>query len=206
MSWERIFQSPTKNVEEARVPNLTPSEAAGFRLQTEERVSREKHVHAEARERNEEDIKLREEMHSFGMIRCGFFDKETKLTLITPSKRQSINVPVMVQSGETWNPTLANEACLLEKDCNLWLFPHDAEIGADSVNQIVFNGFVIDEGEVFSARLTVTRGLIDSGAAITATLSLTLSGAIYKNGTAKFPVLGNPGIVSIPLSDLKFFK
>lgn len=206
MSWERIFQSPTKNMEEAHIPNLTPSEAAGFRLQTEERVSREKHVHAEARERNEEDIKLREEMYSFGIIQCGFFDKETKLALITPSKRQSINVPVMVQSGEAWNPTLANEACLLEKDCNLWLFPHDADIDVDVVNQIVFNGFVIDEGEVFSAKLTIARGSIDSGTAITATLSLALSGAIYKNGMAKFPVLDNPSIVSIPLSDLKFFK
>lgn len=206
MSWERIFQSPTKNVGEARVPNLTPSEAAGFRLQTEERVSRERHVHAEARERNEEDIKLREEMYTFGMIQCGFFDKETKLALITPSKRQSINVPVMVQSGETWNPTLASEACLLEKDYNLWLFPHDAKIDTESINQIVFNGFVIDEGEVFGAKLTVTRGSVDSGTAITATLSLILSGAIYKNGMAKFPVLNNPGIVSVPLSDLKFFK
>lgn len=206
MSWERIFQSPTKNVDETRIPNLTPSEAAGFRLQTEERVSREKHVHAEARERNEEDIKLREEMYSFGMIQCGFFDKETKMVLITPSKRQSISVPVMVQSGETWNPTPANEACLLEKDCNLWLFPHDTDVDVDVVNQIVFDGFIIDEGEVFSAKLTITRGSIDSGTAITATLSLALSSAIYKNGMAKFPVLDNPGTVSIPLSDLKFFK
>ena len=206
MSWERIFQLPTKNVEEAHIPNLSPSEAASFRLQTEERVSREKHVNAEARERNEEDIKLREEMYSFGMIPCGFFDAETKLALVTPSKRQSINVPVMVQSGETWSPTLASEACLLEKGCNLWLFPHDAEIDVDVVNQIVFSGFVIDEGEVFSAKLTVTRGSIDSGTAITATLFLVLSGAIYKNGMAKFPVLENPGVVSVPLSDLKFFK
>lgn len=206
MSWERIFQSPTKNVEEARIPNLTPSEAAGFRLQTEERVSREKHVHAEARERDEQDTKLREEMHSFGMIQCGFFDRETKLALITPSKRQSINVPVMVQSGEAWNPLLANEACLLEKGCNLWLFPHSAEVDSEFVNQIVFNGFVIDEGEVFSAKLTVTRRSVDSGTAITATLSLVLSGAIYKNGTSKFPVFSNPGVVNISLSDLKFFK
>lgn len=206
MSWERVFQLPTKNAEEARVSNLTPSEAAGFRLQTEERVSREKHVHAEAKERNKEDIRLREEMHSFGMIQCGFFDGETKLALVTPSKRQSINVPVMVQSGEIWNPTLANEACLLEKDCNLWLFPYNVEIDAESVNQIVFNGFVIDEGEVFSARLIVTRGSVDSGVAATATLSLVLSGAIYKNGTAKFPTFSNPGVVNVPLSDLKFFK
>ena len=92
MTWDRLFQKPSLS-KSVKIPDLTTDQAADFRLQTEERVSREKHVEREAVLRNDADIALREEMHSFGMIRCEYFDPETKLIELSFVKSQAFSVP-----------------------------------------------------------------------------------------------------------------
>lgn len=206
MSWERAFQIPKENIDETRIPELTQSEAAGFRLQTEERVSRKIGIENEARERNEADIKLREEMHTFGMISCGFFDADTKIVTFTPNKRQSVNVPCIVQSGETWSPVKSTEACLLEKGTTYSFTPNKIIIDVGMVSGIVASGQIAEDGETYNAILTVTRGAVNSGTVAVAALSLSLAGAIYKTNAMRFPVPGESVAVNVNINCLNFFK
>lgn len=208
--WERNYsKNKTENMKECRVsPKINEDNAAFFRLQTEMRTDMLNNVRKEGTERIEADIKLREEMHTFGMVATGSFDKDTKMIRFKNPTRRSLSVPVRVQTAiETWNPTATTEAVLLEKDTYLYFFPTVINLVEDGTLCTGMTGNMVhlDEDELFTAKLRLDRGIL-SGEKTKATLTINLSTAYYKGGVTKFPVIGSPITINVDLNDLEFFK
>lgn len=210
MSWDRLFQKPSfpKN---AKFPNLTPEQAADFRLQTEERVSREKHVEREATLRNEADITLREEMHSFGMIRCEYFDPETKLIELNFTERQLFSVPARAfphtnYTDKVWASSAVTVNGKIEAGRIITLTPKTILMDkAGFVTDMTFEGVVGIDDKAFRAKLIVNSPIADihSGKA---TLFLSLATA-YDDGNALIvPNLADSANITYPYQNLKFYK
>ena len=210
MSWDRLFQKPSfsKNV---KIPDLTPEQAADFRLQTEERVSREKHVEQEATLRNEADITLREEMHSFGMIRCEYFDPETKLIELNFTKGQTFSVPARSFPHTDYTDTMWKSSPItvngkIEAGRVVTLTPKTITMdSAGFVTDMTFDGVINIDNKAFRAKLVVASPIADvhSGKA---TLLLGLASS-YDDGNALIvPNLADSANITYPYQNLKFYK
>lgn len=210
MSWDRLFQKPSfsKNV---KIPDLTPEQAADFRLQTEERVSRERHVEREATSRNEADIALREEMHSFGMIRCEYFDPETKLIELNFAKGQTFSVPARSfphtnYTDKVWASSAVTVSGEIEAGRVVTLTPKTVTMDdAGFVTDMTFDGVINIDNKVFRAKLVVASPIADvhSGKAM---LFLGLLSS-YDDGNALIvPNLADSANIIYPYQNLKFYK
>lgn len=210
MSWDRLFQKPSfaKNV---KIPDLTPEQAADFRLQTEERVSREKHVEREATLRNEADITLREEMHSFGMIRCEYFDPETKLIELNFTKGQTFSVPARSfphtdYTDTMWKSSPVTVSGKIEAGRVVTLTPKTITMdSAGFVTDMTFDGVINIDNKAFRAKLVVASPIADvhSGKAM---LFLGLASS-YDDGNALIvPNLADSANITYPYQNLKFYK
>lgn len=208
MSWDRLFQKPSfsKNV---KIPDLTPEQAADFRLQTEERVNREKHVEREATLRNEADITLREEMHSFGMIRCEYFDPETKLIELNFTKGQTFSVPARSfphTNYKIWAPSAVTVSGKIEAGRVVTLTPKTVTMdSAGFVTDMTFDGVINIDNKAFRAKLVVASPIADvhSGKAM---LFLGLASS-YDDGNALIvPNLADSANITYPYQNLKFYK
>ena len=210
MSWDRLFQKPSFP-ENAKFPNLTPEQAADFRLQTEERVSREKHVEQEATLRNEADITLREEMHSFGMIRCEYFDPETKLIELNFAKGQAFSVPARSfphtdYTDTMWKSSPITVSGKIEAGRVVTLTPKTITMdSAGFVTDMTFDGVINIDNKAFRAKLVVASPIADvhSGKAM---LFLGLASS-YDDGNALIvPNLADSANITYPYQNLKFYK
>ena len=210
MSWDRLFQKPSFP-ENAKFPNLTPEQAADFRLQTEERVSREKHVEREAALRNEADITLREEMHSFGMIRCEYFDPETKLIELNFTKGQTFSVPARSfphtnYTDKIWASSAITVSGKIEAGRVVTLTPKTVTMdSAGFVTDMTFDGVINIDNKAFRAKLVVANPIADvhSGKAM---LFLGLASS-YDDGNALIvPNLADSANITYPYQNLKFYK
>lgn len=210
MSWDRLFQKPSFP-ENAKFPNLTPEQAADFRLQIEERVSREKHVEREATSRNEADIALREEMHSFGMIRCEYFDPETKLIELNFTKGQTFSVPARSFPHTDYTDTIWRSSPItvsekIEAGRVVDLTPKTVTMdSAGFVTDMTFEGIINIDNKVFRVKLIVMSPIADvhSGKA---TLFLGLASS-YDDGNALIvPNLADSTKITYPYQNLKFYK
>lgn len=210
MSWDRIFQKQS-TPENTKIPDLTPEQAADFRLQAEERVSREKHIEREATYRNDADIALREEMHSFGMIRCEYFDPETKIIELKFANDQPFSVPARKfphdnYTDKVWSSSAVSVSGVIKEGETLTLSPRSVtRDDADFITSMTFITIVDVGGKAFRAKLIVTRPIVDvqSGKA---TLFLELASA-YDNGNALIvPNLADSVNIAYPYHSLKFYK
>ncbi len=210
MSWDRLFQKPSFP-ENAKFPNLTPEQAADFRLQTEERVNREKHIELEAASRNEADIALREEMHSFGMIRCEYFDLETKLIELNFTERQLFSVPARVfphinYTDKVWASSEVTINGKIEAGRIITLTPKIILMDkAGFVTDMTFEGIISIDNKSFRAKLIVNRPIADihSGKA---TLFLSLASSYDDGNALTVPNLADSASITYPYQDLKFYK
>lgn len=210
MSWDRLFQKPLFS-ENTKFPNLTPEQAADFRLQTEERVSREKHVEREAMSRNEADIALREEMHSFGMIRCEYFDPETKLIELNFVKGRAFSVPARSfphanYTDKVWKSSAVTVDGTIEAGRVIILTPTIIlKDKTGSVTDMTFKGGIDIGNRAFHVKLTVNSPIADvhSGKA---TLFLSLASS-YDDGNALIvPNLADYANITYSYQNLKFYK
>lgn len=210
MSWERLFQKPSLPAN-AKFPNLTPEQAADFRLQTEERVSREKHIEREATSRNDADIALREEMHSFGMIQCEYFDPETKLIELNFAKGQTFSVPARSfphdnYTDKVWASSAVTVKGKIEIGRIITLMPKAISMDETGfVTDMTFERIISIDNKAFRAKLIVTRPIVDiqSGKA---TLFLGLASS-YDDGSAlTVPNLADSANITYPYPNLKFYK
>lgn len=210
MSWDRLFQKPSFPVD-ARFPNLTPEQAADFRLQAEERVSREKHIEREATSRSDADIALREEMYSFGMIQCEYFDPETKLIELNFAKGQTFSVPARSFPHDNYTDKVwASSAVIVDGKIEVGrivtLTPKIISMDETGfVTDMTFEGAISIDNKTFRAKLIVTRPIVDiqSGKA---TLFLGLASS-YDDGSALIvPNLADSANITYSYSDLKFYK
>lgn len=210
MSWDRLFQKPSLP-ENAKIPDLTPEQAADFRLQTEERVSREKHVEREATSRNDADIALREEMHSFGMIQCEYFDSETKLIELNFTKGQTFSVPARSfphanYTDKVWASSAVTVSGKIEAGRVVTLTPKAITIDDTGfVTDMTFDGVINIDNKVFRAKLIVTRPIVDiqSGKA---TLFLGLANSYDDGNSLIVPNLADSANITYPYQNLKFYK
>lgn len=210
MSWDRLFQKPSfsKNI---KIPDLTPEQAADFRLQTEERVNREKHVEQEATLRNEADITLREEMHSFGMIRCEYFDPETRLIELNFTKGQTFSVPARSfpytdYTHRTWTSSAVTVSGKIEAGRVVTLTPKAVTMDdAGLVTDMTFDGVINIDNKEFRAKIVVASPIADVHPG-KATLFLGLASS-YDNGNALIvPNLADSANITYPYQNLKFYK
>ena len=210
MSWDRLFQKPSFP-ENAKFPSLTPEQAADFRLQTEERVSREKHVEQEATLRNEADVTLREEMHSFGMIRCEYFDPETKLIELNFTKGQTFSVPARSfphpnYNNKIWASSAITVSRRIEAGRVVTLTPKTVTMdSAGFVTDMTFDGVINIDNKAFRAKLVIESPIADvhSGKAM---LFLGLASS-YDDGNALIvPNLADSANITYPYQNLKFYK
>lgn len=210
MSWDRIFQKLSVP-ENTKIPDLTPEQAADFRLQTEERVSREKHIEREATHRNDADIALREEMHSFGMIRCEYFDPEAKIIELEFANDQPFSVPAREfphdnYTDKVWSSSAVSVSGVIKEGETLTLSPRSVtKDDTNFITSMTFIAIVDVGGKAFRAKLIVTRPIVDvqSGKA---TLFLELASA-YDNGNALIvPNLADSVNITFPYQNLKFYK
>ena len=210
MSWDRLFQKPSFS-DNTKFPNLTPEQAADFRLQTEERVSREKHMEREAALRNEADITLREEMHSFGMIRCEYFDPETKLIELNFAKGQAFSVPARSfphtnYTNKIWASSDVTISGKIEAGRVVTLTPKTVTTDSSGfVTDMTFEGIININNKVFHIKLIVASPIADvhSGKA---TLFLGLASS-YDDGNALIvPNLADSAKITYPYQNLKFYK
>lgn len=210
MSWDRLFQKPSLPAN-AKIPDLTPEQAADFRLQTEERVSREKHVEREATSRNDADIALREEMHSFGMIQCEYFDPETKLIELNFAKGQTFSVPARSFPHDNYtNKVWASSAVIVDGKIEdgriVTLTPKIISMDETGfVTDMTFEGVISIDNKTFRAKLIVTRPIVDiqSGKA---TLFLGLASSYDDGNSLTVPNLADSANITYPYHDLKFYK
>lgn len=210
MSWERLFQKPSLPAN-TKIPDLTPEQAADFRLQTEERISREKHVEREATSRNDADIALREEMHSFGMIQCEYFDPETKLIELNFAKGQTFSVPARLfphanYTDKVWASSAVTVDGKIEVGRIVTLTPKTISMDeTDFVTDMTFEGVISIDNKAFRAKLIVTRPIVDiqSGKA---TLFLGLASSYDDGNALTVPNLADSANITYPYSDLKFYK
>lgn len=210
MSWDRLFQKPSFP-EDARFPNLTPEQAADFRLQVEERVSREKHIEREATSRNDADIALREEMYSFGMIQCEYFDPETKLIELNFAKGHTFSVPARSfphtdYTDTMWKSSPITVSGKIEAGRIITLTPKTITIdNTGFVTDMTFEGIINIDNKVFRTKLVVTRPIVDvqSGKA---TLSLGLAGSYDDGNSLTVPNLADSANITYPYQYLKFYK
>lgn len=209
--WERVFATP--QLPKSDLPDITPEQAPLFRMQAEQRTDYLKQIKKEGMERNEADIKLQEEMHSFGMIPCGWFDPDTMVIAVKPSKRQSVSIPAKrftppTTAQEHWTLVDATQTCLLEPD--EWItFLIQSTRGTNDgfITKVVGTGFIHEGAAAFPATVTVTRGAIDSGGdAVIVTIGG--CGALIMGGNPVFPIDGES--IEVKITDLengvKFFK
>ena len=210
MSWDRLFQKPSMP-ENTKIPDLTPEQAADFRLQTEERVSREKHVEREATTRSDADIALREEMHSFGTIRCEYFDPETRLLELNFIADQPFSVPARSfphadYTDKTWASSAITVSGKISGGRIITLTPKSiSKDNTDFITDMAFDGIVDIDNKLFRAKLIVTRPIVDvqSGKA---TLFLELASS-YDDGNALIvPNLADSVNITYPYGNLKFYK
>ena len=210
MSWDRLFQKPSFS-RSAKIPDLTPEQAADFRLQTEERVSREKHVAQEATLRNEADITLREEMHSFGMIRCEYFDPETKLIELNFTKAQTFSVPARSFPHTDYTDTIWKSSPItvngkIEAGRVVTLTPKTVTMdSAGFVTDMIFDGVINIDNKAFRAKLVVASPIADvhSGKA---TLFLGLASSYDDGNALVVPNLADSANIAYPYQNLKFYK
>lgn len=210
MSWDRLFQKPSFS-ENTKFPNLTPEQAADFRLQTEERVNREKHVEREATLRNEADITLREEMHSFGMIRCEYFDPEVKLIELNFTKEQAFSVPARSfphtnYTDRVWASSAVTVNGKIEAGRVVTLTPKTIIMdSAGFVTDMTFEGVINIDNKVFRVKLIVTSPIADvhSGKA---TLFLGLASSYDDGNSLTVPNLADSAKITYPYQNLKFYK
>lgn len=210
MSWDRIFQKPSIPGN-TKIPDLTPEQAADFRLQTEERVSREKHVEREATLRNDADITLREEMHSFGMIQCEYFDPETKLIELNFAKGQPFSVPARLfphdnYTDKVWASSAVTVDGKIEAGRIVTLMPKTVTTDDTGfVTDMVFDGIVNTDNKIFRMKLIVTRPIVDvqSGKA---TLFLGLASSYDDGNALTVPNLADSANIAYPYQNLKFYK
>lgn len=210
MSWDRLFQKPSLPTN-TKIPDLTPEQAADFRLQTEERVSREKHIEKEATSRNDADIALREEMHSFGMIPCEYFDSETKMIKFEFANDQPFAVPAREfphdnYTDKVWSSSAVSVSGMIKEGETITLSPRTM-IKDDTgfITSMTFAGIIDIGAKAFRAKLVVTRPIIDIQPG-KATLFLELASA-YDNGNALIvPNLADSVNIAYPYQNLKFYK
>lgn len=210
MSWDRLFQKPSLP-ENTKIPDLTPEQAADFRLQTEERVSREKHVEREATSRNDADIALREEMHSFGMIQCEYFDPETKLIELNFTKGQTFSVPARSFPHDNYTDKVwASSAVIIDGKIEVGrvvtLTPKIISMDETGfVTDMTFEGVISVDNKTFRAKLIVTRPIVDvqSGKA---TLFLGLASSYDDESALIVPNLADSANITYSYPDLKFYK
>ena len=210
MSWDRLFQKPSFS-KTTKIPDLTPEQAADFRLQTEERVSREKHVEREATLRNEADITLREEMYSFGMVRCEYFDPETRLIELNFTKGQTFSVPARSfphanYTNKIWASSAVTVSGRIEAGRVVTLTPKTVTMdSAGFVTDMTFDGVINIDNKTFRAKLVVSSPIADvhSGKAM---LFLGLASS-YDDGNALIvPNLADSANITYPYQNLKFYK
>lgn len=209
--WERLFANPKSPKNE--LPDITPEQAPLFRMQTEQRVDYLKQIKKEGMERNEADIQLREEMHSFGMIPCGWFDPDTMIIAIKPSKRQSVLIPAKrftppTVTQEHWTLVDATQSCLLSPDEWITFLIQSMDGSNDGfITKIVGTGFIQEGAVAFPATVTVIRGAIDE-ARDSVIVTIGGCGALIMGGSPVFPIDGES--VEVKITDLengvKFFK
>ena len=210
MSWDRIFQKPSMSGN-TKIPDLTPEQAADFRLQTEERVSREKHIEREATSRNDADIALREEMHSFGMIQCEYFDPETKLIELNFAEDQTFSVPARSfphtdYTDTMWKSSPVTVSGKIEAGRIVTLTPKTITIdNTGFVTDMTFDGIIGIDNKVFRIKLVVTRPIVDvqSGKA---TLFLGLASSYDDGNSLTVPNLADSANITYPYQNLKFYK
>lgn len=210
MSWERLFQKSSLPAN-AKFPNLTPEQAADFRLQTEERVSREKHIEREATSRNDADIALREEMHSFGMIQCEYFDPETKLIELNFVKGQTFSVPARSfphdnYTDKVWASSAVTVKGKIEIGRIITLMPKAISMDETGfVTDMTFERILSIDNKAFRAKLIVTRPIVDiqSGKA---TLFLGLASSYDDGNSLTVPNLADSANITYPYQNLKFYK
>lgn len=210
MSWERLFQKPSFPAN-AKFPNLTPEQAADFRLQTEERVSREKHIEREATSRNDADVALREEMHSFGMIQCEYFDPETKLIGLNFSEGQTFSVPARSfphtnYTDKIWASSAVTVNGEIEAGRVITLNPKIITMDDTGfVTDMTFDGVINIGNKVFRAKLVVTRPIVDVQSS-KATLFLGLASSYDDGNSLTVPNLADSANITYPYQNLKFYK
>lgn len=210
MSWERLFQKPSLP-DNAKFPNLTPEQAADFRLQTEERVSREKHIEREATSRNDADIALREEMHSFGMIQCEYFDPETKLIELNFEKGQTFSVPARSfphtnYTDKIWTSSAVTVNGEIEAGRVVTLTPKIITTDDTGfVTGMTFDGVINIDNKVFRVKLVITRPIVDVQPG-KATLFLGLASSYDDGNSLTVPDLSGSANITYPYQNLKFFK
>lgn len=210
MTWDRLFQKPSLPAN-VKIPDLTPEQAADFRLQTEERVSREKHVEREATSRNDADIALREEMYSFGMIQCEYFDPETKLIELNFVEEQTFSVPARSfphtdYTDTMWKSSPVTVSGKIEAGRVVILTPKTITIDETGfVTDVTFDGVISIDNKVFRAKLIVTRPIVDvqSGKA---TLFLGLASSYDDGNSLTVPNLADSANITYPYQNLKFYK
>ena len=210
MSWDRIFQKPSMSGN-TKIPDLTPEQAADFRLQTEERVSREKHIEREATSRNDADIAIREEMHSFGMIQCEYFDPETKLIELNFAEDQTFSVPARSfphtdYTDTMWKSSPITVSGKIEAGRIVTLTPKTITIdNTGFVTDMTFDGIIGIDNKVFRMKLVVTRPVVDvqSGKA---TLFLGLASSYDDGNSLTVPNLADSANITYPYQNLKFYK
>lgn len=209
--WERLFATP--QLPKNNLPDITPEQAPLFRMQAEQRTDYLNQIKKEGMERNEADIQLREEMHSFGMIPCGWFDSDTKIIAVKPSKRQSVLISAKrftppTATQEHWMLVDATQSCLL--DPLKWIIFHCVRMEQDEtglVTKITGVGTIYNVTTAFPADITITRGAIDIGGD-SVIITIEGSGALIIGGSPVFPIEGENASVKITdfENGVKFFK
>ena len=209
--WERTFIKPKINVEQTRIPDIGGDVAAGFRLQTEERVAREKADKENERRSTEIDTALREEMHSFGMIECEYFDPETKMIKLEFAANEGFSVsarsfPYGNYTDRTWSSSEVSVGGKFGKGEVVFLRPKKIiEDDTGFVTEIDCEEIAILNDKSFKIKLVITRPIVDvqSGKA---TMFLTL-GSAYGDGDALVvPDLASKTELSYPYENLVFYK
>ena len=210
MTWDRLFQKSSLPAN-TKIPNLTPEQAADFRLQTEERVSREKHVEREATSRNDADIALREEMYSFGMIQCEYFDPETKLVKLKFTEGQSFSVPARSfphanYTDRVWASSAITVSEEIEAGRIVSLMPRTMTIDSTGfITDMILDGTIHVNTKTFRVKLIVTRPIVDVQFG-KATLFFGLASSYDDGSSLVVPDLADSVNVAYPYQNLEFYK
>ena len=154
---------------------------------------------------------LREEMHSFGMIRCEYFDPETKLIELNFTKSQAFSVPARSfphanYTDKVWKSSPITVSEKIEAGRVVDLTPKTVTMdSAGFVTDMMFEGVININNKVFRVKLIVESPIaaIHSGKA---TLFLGLASSYDDVNTLIVPNLSDSAKIMYLYQNLKFYK
>lgn len=198
--YERSFIADTKEAKELNAPKIDGRDAKLFRGLTQENTEMDRRVSFEALERKTRDNELEEEMHSFGMVSCGLFDRDLKAIRVTIPDAAVLQYKCKGTNYNGYSPTDATGEINLQAGTVIWLKPIGFIYKSGNVKGVGAAGFRMIDGGLFSIGITYTDTFQNS-------LLFSLASAFATSVGFRFPlVTADPASYVIDLKNLEGFK